>query len=135
MILRLTWKAKKVYHVPKALYYWRSHKASVAQDINAKTYAVDAAKRAVHDFIMASAATRRTMRDFLHFFESRFEIREGFRLMYGFFHIEERNVFALANDIILHISLHTGHSCCKRSAPAIINCSKGGVCDPSLKYC
>ena len=35
MILRLTGKAKLVYHVPKALYYWRSHKASVAQDINA----------------------------------------------------------------------------------------------------
>lgn len=52
MILRLTTKANKVYHVPKALYYWRSHKASVAQDINAKTYAVDAAKRAVHDHIM-----------------------------------------------------------------------------------
>ena len=51
MILRLTAKAKLVYHVPKALYYWRSHKASVAQDINAKTYAVDAAKRAVHDHI------------------------------------------------------------------------------------
>ena len=52
MILRLTTRANKVYHVPKALYYWRSHKASVAQDINAKTYAVDAAKRAVHDHIM-----------------------------------------------------------------------------------
>lgn len=52
MILRLTAKAKKVYHVPKALYYWRSHQASVAQDINAKTYAVDAAKRAVHDHIL-----------------------------------------------------------------------------------
>lgn len=52
MILRLTAKAQKVYHVPKALYYWRSHKASVAQDINAKTYAVDAAKRAVHDHIL-----------------------------------------------------------------------------------
>ena len=51
MILRLTEKAHLVYHVPKALYYWRSHKASVAQDINAKTYAVDAAKRAVHDHI------------------------------------------------------------------------------------
>src|SRR5699024_112759 len=87
----------------------------------------------VHDLIMASAAPRGAMRDFLHFLKSRFEIREGFRLMYGFLHIEERNVFALANDIILHISLHTGHSCCKRSAPAIINCSKGGVCDPSLK--
>ncbi len=53
MILRLTTRARKVYHVPKALYYWRSHKASVAQDINAKTYAVDAAKRAVHDHILA----------------------------------------------------------------------------------
>lgn len=52
MILRLTAKARKVCHVPKALYYWRSHKASVAQDINAKTYAVDAAKRAVHDHIL-----------------------------------------------------------------------------------
>jgi len=52
MILRLTTKAKKVHHVPKALYYWRSHKASVAQDINAKSYAIDAAKRAVHDHIM-----------------------------------------------------------------------------------
>ena len=51
MILRLTHRAKKVCHVPKALYYWRSHKASVAQDINAKTYAVDAAKRAVHDHL------------------------------------------------------------------------------------
>ncbi len=53
MILRLTTKAEKVCHVPKALYYWRSHKASVAQDINAKTYAIDAAKRAVHDHIQA----------------------------------------------------------------------------------
>lgn len=47
MILRLTSKAKNVYHVPKILYYWRSHKASVAQSIDAKTYAIDAAKRAV----------------------------------------------------------------------------------------
>lgn len=47
MILRLTSRAKKVYHVPKILYYWRSHKASVAQSIDAKTYAIDAAKRAV----------------------------------------------------------------------------------------
>ena len=53
MILRLTTKAEKVCHVPKALYYWRSHTASVAQDINAKTYAIDAAKRAVHDHIQA----------------------------------------------------------------------------------
>ena len=47
MILRLTSRAKKIVHVPKILYYWRSHPQSVAADINAKTYAIDAAKRAV----------------------------------------------------------------------------------------
>lgn len=47
MILRLTSRAKCVVHVPKLLYYWRSHAGSVAADINAKSYAVDAAKGAV----------------------------------------------------------------------------------------
>ena len=49
MILRLTEEAKNVQHIPKILYYWRSHPNSVAADINAKTYAIDAARRAVHD--------------------------------------------------------------------------------------
>ena len=49
MILRLTEEAKNVQHIPKILYYWRSHPQSVAADIGAKTYAIDAAKRAVHD--------------------------------------------------------------------------------------
>ncbi|MCR4738653.1 MAG: glycosyltransferase family 2 protein [Lachnospiraceae bacterium] len=47
MILRLTKRAGKIVHVPKILYYWRSHAGSVASDINAKTYAIDAAKNAV----------------------------------------------------------------------------------------
>ena len=47
MILRLTRAAKHIVHVPKILYYWRSHAGSVASDINAKTYAIDAAKNAV----------------------------------------------------------------------------------------
>ena len=47
MILRLTAAAKHICHVPKILYYWRSHAGSVAADINAKTYAIDAAKNAV----------------------------------------------------------------------------------------
>ena len=46
-ILRLTSRAKCVVHVPKLLYYWRSHEGSVAADINAKSYAIDAAKNAV----------------------------------------------------------------------------------------
>ncbi|MBP9995733.1 MAG: glycosyltransferase family 2 protein [Lachnospiraceae bacterium] len=51
MILRLTDKAKNVVHVPKLLYYWRSHAGSVASDINAKSYAIDAAKNAVADHL------------------------------------------------------------------------------------
>ncbi len=47
MILRLTAVAKNIVHVPKILYYWRSHAGSVASDINAKSYAIDAAKNAV----------------------------------------------------------------------------------------
>ncbi len=47
MILRLTKAAHKIVHVPMILYYWRSHAGSVASDINAKSYAIDAAKGAV----------------------------------------------------------------------------------------
>ena len=47
MILRLTSRAKCVAHVPKLLYYWRSHAGSVASDINAKSYAIEAARGAV----------------------------------------------------------------------------------------
>lgn len=49
MILRLTAKAKHIVHVPRILYYWRSHKGSVASSIDAKTYAINAAKGAVAD--------------------------------------------------------------------------------------
>lgn len=51
LILRLTDAASKVYHVRKLLYFWRSHKNSVAMDINSKTYAIEAGKSAVHDFL------------------------------------------------------------------------------------
>ncbi len=51
MILRLTDKAKKVVHVPKLMYYWRSHAGSTASGIQAKTYAVDAAKGAVSEHL------------------------------------------------------------------------------------
>ncbi|SKB76898.1 Glycosyltransferase, GT2 family [Lachnospiraceae bacterium] len=47
MILRLTASAKKICHVPRILYYWRSHAGSTASDINTKTYAINAAKGAV----------------------------------------------------------------------------------------
>lgn len=51
MILRLTDEAKNIVHVPKILYFWRSHPNSVASDINSKTYAIDAGKRAVKEHL------------------------------------------------------------------------------------
>lgn len=51
MILRLTDAAENVVHIPKLLYFWRSHENSVAMDINSKTYAINAGRAAVHDFL------------------------------------------------------------------------------------
>ncbi len=51
MILRLTDNAKKVVHVRKLLYYWRSHAGSVAAGIGAKPYAIAAAKGAIADHL------------------------------------------------------------------------------------
>ncbi len=74
MILRLTSAANKVVHVPKLLYYWRSHKGSVASDISAKTYAIEAARGAVADHL-----TKAGYRDFkiesTRAFETIFRIR------------------------------------------------------------
>lgn len=47
MILRLTEQAKKVVHIPKILYFWRCHAASVASNLAAKPYALEAAKKAL----------------------------------------------------------------------------------------
>ncbi len=51
MILRLTDRARNVVHIPKVLYYWRSHAGSVASGISAKPYAIEAAKGAVADHL------------------------------------------------------------------------------------
>ena len=47
MILRLVAKAKTIVHVPKILYYWRSHRQSAASDISVKPYATAAARAAI----------------------------------------------------------------------------------------
>ena len=49
MILRLTDRAKSIVHIPKLMYYWRAHAGSVASDITAKDYAIEAARGAVAD--------------------------------------------------------------------------------------
>lgn len=47
LILRLTEKAKNIVHIPKILYFWRSHAASVASAASAKPYVVNAAEKAL----------------------------------------------------------------------------------------
>ena len=47
LILRLTEKAEKIIHIPKILYFWRSHPGSVASGIAAKPYCIEAARRAI----------------------------------------------------------------------------------------
>ncbi len=51
MILRLTDNAKKIVHVPRLMYYWRCHSGSVASGIEAKPYAIEAAKGAVAEHL------------------------------------------------------------------------------------
>ena len=51
MILRLTDNAKKIVHVPRLMYYWRCHSGSVASGIEAKPYAIAAAKGAVAEHL------------------------------------------------------------------------------------
>lgn len=51
MVLRLTEQAKHIVHIPKILYYWRAHKGSVASDVSAKPYVIEAAHKAVSDHL------------------------------------------------------------------------------------
>jgi len=51
MILRLTDRAKHIVHIPRLMYYWRCHEGSVASNIEAKPYAIEAARGAVADHL------------------------------------------------------------------------------------
>ena len=47
IILRATEKAVKIAHIPKVLYYWRTHADSVSSDISAKPYCITSAIKAL----------------------------------------------------------------------------------------
>lgn len=51
MILRLTDRARCIVHVPRLMYYWRSHEGSTAAGISAKPYAIEAGKGAVAEHL------------------------------------------------------------------------------------
>lgn len=47
LVLRLTEQAERIVHIPKVLYWWRSHSGSTAENIGAKPYAIAAGAAAV----------------------------------------------------------------------------------------
>ena len=49
LMLRLTEQAEKIVHIRRVLYYWRAHESSVAGNVDAKPYAVQAARLVVED--------------------------------------------------------------------------------------
>lgn len=51
LILRLTEKAENIVHIPKVLYFWRSHSTSVANSVGAKPYAVNAGVKSVESHL------------------------------------------------------------------------------------
>lgn len=51
LVLRLTEQAEKIVHIPKILYYWRAHRGSVAENVGAKPYVIEAAHRAIREHL------------------------------------------------------------------------------------
>jgi len=51
MTLRLTEKARNIIHIPKLLYYWRSHSQSVAESIETKPQAITSANAAISNHL------------------------------------------------------------------------------------
>ena len=49
LVLRLTEKTEKIFHIPKVLYHWRIHSDSTAKILTNKSYAKDAAEKAISD--------------------------------------------------------------------------------------
>ncbi len=76
MILRLTDNAKTIVHIPKILYFWRSHPNSVALDIESKAYAINAGISAVRDNIAQNGcnALVKSSRAFPTIYEVHYEI-------------------------------------------------------------
>ncbi len=77
LMLRLTDKAEKIVHIPKILYFWRSHPNSVASDINSKTYAIAAGIKAVKDNIESHGmkAEVKSSKAFPAIYEIKYEIK------------------------------------------------------------
>lgn len=51
LVLRLTEKTHRIYHIPEILYHWRSIHASAAMDAGVKSYAYKAGLKALQEAV------------------------------------------------------------------------------------
>lgn len=79
MILRLTSASKKIVHIPELLYFWRSHKNSVAMDIGSKMYAVESGINLMKDHLKEKGieASVVSFPDFPTIYRVNYEIKEN----------------------------------------------------------
>jgi len=63
LVLRVTEKTDKIFHIPKILYSWRQHGGSTAYDPNSKLYAYIAAEKALNESFMRRGEKARIVSD------------------------------------------------------------------------
>ena len=72
-ILRCVEAAKRIYHIPKVLYHWRSHEDSTSENPESKLYAFDAGMRAVQaHFDRIGVKAQVSMGEYLGLYRTRF---------------------------------------------------------------
>lgn len=52
LVLKLSEKTNRIYHIPKVLYHWKAVEGSTARSITNKSYAVEAGERALEDHLL-----------------------------------------------------------------------------------
>ncbi|QYO67826.1 glycosyltransferase [Leptolyngbya sp. 7M] len=79
LVLRLTEKTDKIFHIPKILYHWRIHSASTASGAMAKPYAYEAAIRSIKDALQRRGEAGQVIEhsQFPGRFTIRYEIRQA----------------------------------------------------------
>lgn len=79
LFLRLAEQAGCIRHVPKVLYYWRSHAGSVASAVAAKPYTMEAGRRALQEHLKRRkiAGSVRLSEAYGSFYKIEYQIPEG----------------------------------------------------------
>lgn len=76
LVLRVTERTDRIYHLPKVLYHWRAVPGSAAATLDAKPYALEAARRAIQDAVGRRGATATVEGTRPGFFRVRYEVTD-----------------------------------------------------------